>query len=533
MFSIPINPKFNYAQYNYFVDFLTKNKDVIYDLYFTCRMPPFVQDAMGDIITVNEQGTIDAAIDIQTLTGIRVSAVFNNIEVRPTQDNLDLFIINFRQLYAAGIRSVTIPHTHWVATGQLQKEFPDLEIKNTILRDVQTAKEVANAAREGFNYVNLHRDLMRDQEELKRCRKAADKYGIKLSLLANEGCAGGCPMMKEHFQFNNMRVDGPQYFNDPISRVSCSKWSVQDPSYQLKEANFPPWKEDWDELLTYVDVIKMHGRESISRAFETMKLVEKFNAGDEILYADFNTYLEDNHLVHKPITAWREKIKTCKFDCWDCNYCDKVYQAKSGRRNSKKSEMVTQVLVDHVNSDYDNNVQGLTSWRVKKLLHELSKNSNRFLEIGSALGATTLALLDAGTPGTCIDNWKENIQPEGGVFELDDNDLEQFKKNIGKHKPTIVHSDLLETSIDEKHDLFFYDGPKDVIQEAIRHYSKTWEDETVLVFDDANWAGIVQNVDEGLAETGFVPVFSKLVLNGIEDPLKWWNGLYILVVMKG
>ena len=55
---------------------------------------------------------------------------------------------------------------------------------------------------------------------------------IKYSLLANEGCLGNCPMMVEHFEFNNTRQDPtPQYFNDPISRVSCPKWDVLDPLY--------------------------------------------------------------------------------------------------------------------------------------------------------------------------------------------------------------------------------------------------------------------------------------------------------------
>ena len=45
-------------------------------------------------------------------------------------------------------------------------------------------------------------------------RKAADKYNLKIALLANEGCHGGCSMMKEHFEYNNNRKDNPQYFND-------------------------------------------------------------------------------------------------------------------------------------------------------------------------------------------------------------------------------------------------------------------------------------------------------------------------------
>ena len=49
MFSIPINQKLSEPQFAEFLEFLKTHKDLIYDLYFTSRMPPFVQDAMGDI----------------------------------------------------------------------------------------------------------------------------------------------------------------------------------------------------------------------------------------------------------------------------------------------------------------------------------------------------------------------------------------------------------------------------------------------------------------------------------------------------
>ena len=39
-------------------------------------------------------------------TGIPLSATFNNIQVPPTQENLDIFI-NFRFLYDNGVRIVT------------------------------------------------------------------------------------------------------------------------------------------------------------------------------------------------------------------------------------------------------------------------------------------------------------------------------------------------------------------------------------------------------------------------------------------
>ena len=51
---------------------------------------------------------------------------------------------------------------------------------------------------------------MRDRDALKRIKDAKDyceSIGkpVKISLLANEGCWGGCPIMPEHYQFNCTR----------------------------------------------------------------------------------------------------------------------------------------------------------------------------------------------------------------------------------------------------------------------------------------------------------------------------------------
>ena len=133
MFSIPLNPKLSQNQFKDFVRFAKRRKSLIYDVYFTCRISPFDQDAMGDVFVNDPQDLIENDLMFQEETGIRVSATFNNIEVRPDQQNLDLWIENFKPLYERGIHSCTLPHTHWVLTGKIQKEFPELLIKNTIL----------------------------------------------------------------------------------------------------------------------------------------------------------------------------------------------------------------------------------------------------------------------------------------------------------------------------------------------------------------------------------------------------------------
>lgn len=539
MFSIPINQKLSEAQFEEFYKFCSDYKPYIYDLYFTSRMPPFTQDAMGDIIPIQQDAyfAIETALHIQNTLGIRVSATFNNIKVPPTQRNLDLFIKNFQQLYDAGIRSATIPHTHWVATGQIQKAFPELFIKNTILRNVSKPNDIAELAKVGFNYINLDRDMMRDRDGLIQCKRAADKFNVKLSLLGNEGCLGGCSMMDEHFEFNNSRTEGPAYFMDAISRVSCPKWSVTDPATPLKTANIPPWREDWVELLEFVDVFKMHGRESIPQLFNTMDIIKKYANNEEILFDEFEEYLQDTNLVDRPIDAWRKIIKNCKFNCWDCNFCDKVYEKKSNKQQHPFVIAIANELVDSVSYGNTLEIPGLTSKRVQNLLFGISSHVKSYLEIGSAMGATLAPVGFNDIEVHAVDNWKGDIQPENESFFLPVNTMTEFEKHTAHIKNKHVHrGDFLQVDVSniKNIDMMFYDGPHDEksTRDAVLYYKDCLSDVSILIFDDANWTGVVAGAEAGITDAGMNVLYSKLILNETENPNMWWNGLYILVVSK-
>lgn len=547
MFSVPLNPKLNEKQMSDFIQFLKEYKQYIYDFYFTCRIPPFTQDAMGDVFEGQEEDydyLINLALYVQSETGVLASAVFNNTEVRPSQQNLDLFIKSFTSVYDAGIRSATIPHTHWMATGQIKKAFPDLFVKNTILRNVSEPRDIEKLAKAGFDYINLDRDLMRDHEKLKRFKKAKHQYGVKLSLLANEGCYGGCIMMDEHYQFNNTRTDGPQYFNDPISRVSCPKWDHEDFAVSLKTANFPPWREDWQEFIDDlgIDVIKMHGRESHTRLKETMDIVRRYANNEEILFDSFNDFIEETNMVDKPITVWRNKIKNCKFDCWDCGYCDKIMAVKYGNHISPKVAIVAQQLVDSVNNPIEINIPGLTSTRVQSLINGLAKSSSKYLEIGSYQGATAAAALSGNNiHAYFVDTWQDAPQAVREGWETPEtNSLEEFKNNIeqykGENKVFISNSDMFKVNLSNISDvdLFFYDGPHDFesTKNAVKYYSKSFADQSILIFDDANWTEVVKGAHKGIVESGLKILYSKKVLNALESDTEWWNGLYIVVVEK-
>lgn len=552
VFSVPLNPKLTEQQYYEFIGFLEQHKDFIADVYFTSRIAPFNQDAMGDVFVLNDDkvNVIKAALYIQEKLGIPVSATFNNIYVNPTQENLDMWITNFKPLYDAGVRIVTLPHTHWMATGQIKAYYPDLYVKNTILRDVSTASEIVALAKYGFDYINLDRDLMRDRDTLLRLKEAKEWIkknlgkDIKFSLLANEGCVGSCPMMVEHFQFNcNRSETTPQYFNDPISRVSCPKWDVEDASVHLKTANLPPWKEDWEEFIELgIDTFKMHGRESVTRLYETMNIINSWACNEEILFEGFEEYLQDNNLQEKPINVWRQKIKNCKFDCWECQYCDKIYKKKSDKQHSDKVKLVVKAVSDSANSGIAVDVPGLTSWKVKTLINTIASDSKVYLEVGGFVGATFCsALKDNTLKAYCIDNWKENIQPARHDITTPENSLETFKQNAlkykGENKITIIDADFNDVDlslINDKVDFFFYDGPHDheSTKAALIKFAPILANEAVLLFDDANWDGVISGVNDAIQTLNLSVSYSKSILNKEEDPTKWWNGLHIVIVNK-
>lgn len=553
MFSVPLNPKLSEAQYTEFYNFLKDYKSYIRDVYFTCRIAPFTQDAMGDVFVIESDNinAIEAALYIQTTLGIPVSATFNNIQVAPSQKNLDLFIKNFKPLYDKGIHSATIPHTHWMATGQIKAAFPKLYVKNTILRKTHTAQEVVNLAKYGFDYINLDRDLMRDHDRLLEIKQAKqyikDTFNkdIHISLLANEGCAGGCSMMEEHFHFNNIRQGtSPQYFNDVISRVSCPKWEVEDPAIDLRTANFTPWRADWVEFLEElgIDCIKMHGREHIGRLYETMEIIQRFAAGEELLTPHFSNYLSETNLEGKPITVWREKIKTCRFECWNCNYCDRVYESRSDVRFSELTQHVVDAIASSGVPTIKLDIPGLTSRRVQTLLNNLAQGVSTYMEVGSAQGATFCSVLkDNPIRAVAIDNWQENIQPANGSATMPANRIDAFIANVEQHKGmssvNVIDGDLFEVDTGPYKNLvemWFYDGPHDVqsTHKAVIHYWPTFTQETLLVFDDANWEGVVAGARAGIDAMGGQIVYEKLMLNDQEDKGAWWNGLYITVVRK-
>jgi hypothetical protein len=192
---------------------------------------------------------------------------------------------------------------------------------------VQTAAEVATLFEEGFEYINLDRELMRDERTLKEIKEAKDvmskKLGKKLytSFLYNESCEGHCPIHQDHYAYNlNRTVDDPSYFSGEFHDISpCIIKGGNRDLWYLKSSSIPSYYSELNRLSEYVDVFKMHGRESKEVLKKTMQIVTQFKRRELIQdpYRDALSVLED-----KDRKAWLRTIRNCKFNCWKCRVCE-------------------------------------------------------------------------------------------------------------------------------------------------------------------------------------------------------------------
>lgn len=321
------------------IPLLEESKEYVHDLYVTVRIPPFTSDAMGGVFVDGEEEIVlRNSLYVSDVTGIPLSATFNDITVTPSYENYLLFVKSFRRLYDKGIRIITLPNTTWLQFG-LKKEFPDLYVKNTILNNVKSASEAAVLYEAGFDYLIYGRNFLRDRELLSEAKLAKDKMEQKLhrrlqcALLYNEMCAPHCPIQQDHYLYNLHRTTSSVAFfhSKQMRDIAPCVGKEANVDYILRSAGMPSYYSYLTEMAKYVDVFKLHGRESKQVFYDSLSILSQY-ARREFIDDPFRKILSkvDEKLRH----AYLDKIQTCRFDCWKCDLCSSVaanYAKHTGR----------------------------------------------------------------------------------------------------------------------------------------------------------------------------------------------------------
>jgi hypothetical protein len=321
---------------------LVRARDHIYDANVTCRVAPFTTDAMGPIVDpTGAMMHVADALRLQRRTGIRVSGLFNNVHVPPTHENLELFVRGLEPLYEQGLRSITVPHTLWMKFGLLQRRFPDLTIKSTILRRVRSGQDFWNLAEAGFDYVMIDRLALRDRHVLKQLRAAqgefAARYGKRVvlaALVAERVCRGDCPFWEEHYQHTMTHPDAASVerfdavFGTP-QHYSCKKFYNPFASPIL-----PPFRADLAEVAGLFDVAKWNGRVSGLPGLDvSLDFLDDLLHGDSELVPYTSSWYPGQLRGYRALPSaalvdkWRKVTRTCAFQCWGCTMCTELEHA--------------------------------------------------------------------------------------------------------------------------------------------------------------------------------------------------------------
>jgi hypothetical protein len=65
---------------------------------------------------------------------------------------------------------------------------------------------------------------------------------------------------------------------------------------------------------------------------------------------------------------------------------------------------------------------------------------------------------------------------------------------------------------------------------SVTYFSDKFTNNAILIFDDANFDGVVSGALKGIEDSGLKVLYQKIILNDIEDAEQWWNGLLIVVI---
>ncbi|MFZ5968305.1 MAG: hypothetical protein ACOYVK_14170 [Bacillota bacterium] len=332
IFSLPFNFGIGEKGVNgTLIPFIKEYKELLFDIYFTFSIPPFRNDAMGLGNTIKNQDEYEEIFKFmmwcQDRFGVTVSATFNNFTVEPSYKNLEIFIENLKPYYDRGLRSMTIPHVHWAAIGEIKKAFPDLYLKNTVLRRVYNPQEYADHSQAGFDLINIDRSSIRDKDNLKMLQKAYKRYKKPIALLVNETCRGRCPIRDEHYALNCSNNLQTPYFFQRISEVSCAKWRKEIPYFHLIVSDMAIYRKDFDEILEYVQVLKLHGRSIVELFYDSLDIVKQYADGNvEVVYKRKKEWIDRFMYDQDMLKRWEEYVKNCKFQCWNCILCEQLHQ---------------------------------------------------------------------------------------------------------------------------------------------------------------------------------------------------------------
>jgi hypothetical protein len=195
------------------------------------------------------------------------------------------------------------------------------------------------------------------------------------------------------------------------------------------------------------------------------------------------------------------------------------------------SQAISNSLTDHL-PDEIYSIDGMSSRKVRNLLNNICKEGF-YLEVGAWKGSTLISALYGNNikKAFVIENWSQF----GDAREEFYSNIIEF---IPKQKILIIEKDCYQIDlqeIDEKIDIFFYDGSHDYESQlnALKYFYSILADEFIFIVDDYNEIEVSRGTSDSINDLKLkIKYMSVLPSRYNCDKENYWNGIGVFKLRK-
>jgi collagenase-like PrtC family protease len=328
-----------------YVDFLMQCADDLDSVHFSLlHTRPL--DSRIQIDSLEDQGTILKGLE--RLKGPRkyllLNSRFYTPELLTDRRNIKPILDTLGQFVARGVIHGIVYCDHYLLQF-LSDEAPELAAQleavpsvNTMLDSrVKIEAQLAYIGETGFKMpgkIILDRALNRDLDELAKIALQMHQYypGMKLEVLANEGCLPYCPFKLSHDAYIALaNLDGRVQTHALNCDIGCMRLLDDQPHRLLQSPFVRP--EDIDLYLYHVDTIKLCGR-TLGPDF-LMNAISAYRArrydGNLLDLMDAMSWLAERLYVDKrlPLVDFSHQLSMCDNRCEPCGFCKELFESIS------------------------------------------------------------------------------------------------------------------------------------------------------------------------------------------------------------
>lgn len=175
-----------------------------------------------------------------------------------------------------------------------------------------------------------------------------------------------------------------------------------------------------------------------------------------------------------------------------------------------------------LSEDFVNSLTGLSSPKIWHLLNNLGKQSTSYLEIGTYLGSSLMAVLQGNDiNAVAVDN-----------FCMKPHLRNHFFQNMKPYKFTFIEKDCFEIDVKElpEIDFYFFDGEHTFESQykALTHFVSAMASEFIFVCDDWNNTHVREATFQAIKDCNLEIVeFEERKNSLMKDKAGWWCGIFV------